>query len=56
MTLGLFIQTLAVVLLLLAGVNCPAPPRLSLGWLGLFFWFLVALLGGALGVGHSLHL
>ena len=39
-TINLFFMVLALVLLLLAGVNCPAPPRLNLGWLGMFFWLL----------------
>lgn len=44
-TLPLFFMVLALVLLLLAGFNVsypqhPAPPRFSLGWLGMFFWLL----------------
>ncbi len=30
---------LGLVLLLLAGVGVPSPPRFSLGWFGLFFIF-----------------
>jgi hypothetical protein len=39
-TLQLFLQVLALVLLLLAGLNIPSHPRLNLGWLGMFFWLL----------------
>ena len=31
LTTPLFMQILALVLLLLAGLNCPCPPRLNLG-------------------------
>ena len=43
MTIQLFLMVLALVCLLLAaiGVN---PPRVSLGWLGLFCWLLSATL------------
>jgi hypothetical protein len=40
LTTPLFMQILALVLLLLAGFNCPCPPRLNLGWFGMFFWLL----------------
>jgi hypothetical protein len=46
MTITLFLQVLAVVLLLLAAIQkIPANPWVHLGWLGLFFWFLALLLG-----------
>ena len=44
MTVNLFLQVLALVLLLLAGLNVPAPPRFSLGWLGMFCWLLSMIL------------
>jgi hypothetical protein len=40
LTTPLFMQILALVLLLLASLNCPCPPRLNLGWFGMFFWLL----------------
>ena len=40
LTTSLFIQVLALVLLLLAGLNVPTPPRFNLGWFGMFFWLL----------------
>ena len=40
LTTTLFLQVLALVLLLLAGFNCPCPPRFNLGWFGMFFWLL----------------
>jgi hypothetical protein len=43
LTIGLFLEVLALVLLLLAGIGVPAP-RVSLGWLGMFFWLLGTIL------------
>lgn len=43
MTVNLFLQVLALVLLALAACNVN-PPRVSLGWLGLFCWLLSATL------------
>lgn len=39
-TVNLFLVVLALVLLLLAALNVPSPPRFNLGWAGLFFWLL----------------
>ena len=39
MTINLFLQVLALALLLLAGVNV-GHPRANLGWLGMFCWLL----------------
>jgi hypothetical protein len=39
-TINLFLMVLALVLLLLAGLNVPSHPRINLGWLGMFFWLL----------------
>jgi hypothetical protein len=41
-TVNLFIQVLALVLLLLAALKIPnpEPARVNLGWMGLFFWLL----------------
>ena len=37
----LILQVIAVICVLCAAVGLPtAPSRLSLGWLGVFFWFL----------------
>ncbi len=36
----------AFVLLVLAALNIPQPPRLSLGWLGLALWVLAELVSG----------
>ncbi len=41
--LNLFLAILGLVLLLLAAFNV-SHPRVSLGWLGLFFWFLSTIL------------
>ena len=35
-----FMFVLGLVLLLLAGIGVPSPPRFNLGWFGLFFIFL----------------
>jgi hypothetical protein len=43
MTLALVI--VAAILLLLAALNVPTGPRVSIGWLGLFFWVLSTLWG-----------
>lgn len=46
MTVNMFCLVLSVVLLLLAGLNCPVPPRVNLGWLGMFFFVLASVLTG----------
>jgi hypothetical protein len=33
-------MVLALVMLLLAGLNVPGHPRFNFGWLGMFFWLL----------------
>jgi hypothetical protein len=40
MTINLFLMVLALVLLLLAGLNVPSSLRINLGWFGMFFWLL----------------
>jgi hypothetical protein len=40
------LMVFAFVLLTLAAFNCPVPPRLNLGWLGMAFWCLSVLLSG----------
>jgi hypothetical protein len=45
MTLGLFLQVLAAVLLLLAGLNFAPHPRINLGWFGMFCWLLAEIFG-----------
>lgn len=35
----------ACILLLLASLNVPTGPRVSLGWLGMFFWVLSTIWG-----------
>ena len=35
----------ACILLLLAALNVPTGPRVSIGWLGLFFWALSTIWG-----------
>jgi hypothetical protein len=44
--LGTILMVFAFVLLVLAGFNVPAPPRLSLGWLGMACWALAVIVGG----------
>jgi len=39
-TLRLFLMILALVLLLLAGLNVPSQAHINLGWFGMFFWLL----------------
>lgn len=46
MTLTTLLLVLALVLLGLAAVKCPEPPRVSFGWLGMAIWMLTAVLGG----------
>lgn len=46
MTLSLLLQIVALVCLLLAACNVPITSRLSIGWLGMFFWLLSAMVGG----------
>lgn len=36
----LVLHVAAIVCLALAAVNVPSGAQISLGWLGLFFWFL----------------
>ena len=43
--LSIILMVFAFVLIVLAAFNVPAPPRLSLGWLGMAFWALSILLG-----------
>lgn len=45
MSVTQFILILALVFLGLAAFNIPSPPRLSWGWLGLFLFALVQLVG-----------
>jgi hypothetical protein len=40
MTISLFVMVLGMVFLMLAGLKVPEHPRVSFGWLGLFFWLL----------------
>jgi hypothetical protein len=54
MTLQLFLQVLALVLLLLAGLNFNPRPRVHFGWFGLFCWLLSEVLGGG-GGAHFLR-
>jgi hypothetical protein len=45
MTIQLFLQVLALVLLLLASISkIPGNPWVNLGWLGMFFWLLSILI------------
>jgi hypothetical protein len=46
----LVLQVVALVLLLLAALNIPQNPRISWGWLGMFFWLLSLMLAAV-----SLH-
>ena len=46
MTLNLFLLVLAFVLLVLAAINVPSPPRISFGWMGMALWLLTLVLGG----------
>jgi hypothetical protein len=46
MTVNLFLEVLALVLLCLAAVKIPEHPRLSFGWCGLALLTLVLVLGG----------
>jgi hypothetical protein len=43
-TINLFLMVLALVFLMLAGLKVPEPPRLSFGWMGLFFWLLATVI------------
>ena len=45
-TINLFLIVLAFVLLVLAAVKCPEPPRISFGWAGMALWMLTIVLGG----------
>ena len=44
-SVGLFCQVLALVLLMLAALNIPSHPRINLGWWGMFFWLLSLIMG-----------
>lgn len=46
MNLNLFLEVLALVFLVLAGVKTPEPTKLSYGWMGLAIIDLVLVLGG----------
>lgn len=46
MSISLLLQIVALICLLLAACNVPTSPRVSVGWLGMFFWLLGALLAG----------
>ena len=46
MTLSLLLQIVALVCLLLAACNVPTTSRISIGWLGMFFWLLSAMASG----------
>ena len=46
MSFSLLLQIVALVCLLLAAVNVPTTPRISIGWLGMFFWLLSVMVGG----------
>lgn len=44
LTVHLVLMVIALICFLLAAVwTPPAPPRVSIGWLGLFFWCLAEL-------------
>lgn len=45
--MALALHIVAIILLVLAAVNVPAP-RVNLGWLGLAFWALSEIVGGFL--------
>ena len=46
MTLNLFLQVLALVLLVMAALKTPEPPRCSYGWTGMALWLLTFVMGG----------
>jgi hypothetical protein len=46
MSLNVFLQVLALVLLVLAAVKCPEPQRCSFGWAGMALWLLTIVFGG----------
>lgn len=46
MSLNLFFEVLALVLLVLAAVKCPEPPRCSFGWAGVALLTLVIVFNG----------
>jgi hypothetical protein len=46
MSLSLFLEVLAAVLILLAAIKTPEPPKLSFGWCGVFLLVVVLVLGG----------
>jgi hypothetical protein len=46
MNLNTFLLVLALVMLVLAAVKCPEPPRLSFGWAGMSLWMLTVVFGG----------
>lgn len=44
-TIGILLMIIAAVLLLFAAINFPLNSKVSLGWLGMFFWALSILVG-----------
>jgi len=46
MTLNVFLQVLALVLLVLAAIKTPEPARCSYGWAGMALWLLTIVFGG----------
>jgi uncharacterized membrane protein len=46
MSLSLVLEVLAAVLILLAAIKTPEPPKLSFGWCGVFLLVVVLVLGG----------
>lgn len=46
MSLSLLLEIVALICLLVAACNVPTTSRLSVGWLGMFFWLLSALFAG----------
>jgi hypothetical protein len=45
MNLNTFLLVLALVMLVLAAVKCPEPPRLSFGWAGMACWMVAVVFG-----------
>jgi len=46
MSFSMLLEIVALICLLVAACNVPTTARLSVGWLGMFFWLLGALLAG----------
>ena len=44
MSVILFLQVLALVLILLAALKVPEPPRISYGWMGVFLFLALQLI------------